>query len=217
MNPADAPGRSSGSVNTMPSFVFCLRADGSVFQDPGVLASACVNWLSVMHHTTQPVPGVWLQVPIDLLPEGVAIAFFNGDAFFEQVVAPSFLDDDENSENDENDEIADPILVEPPVDTRPIVSRRLQDENPEEWRRLWDLNRTGGQCDVCHEVPDVLDTPMNSDIPTRCTHWLCVRCWDRIARGDRRCPTCRDDLTNWLQRYLSDDEEEDISDDDTDE
>ena len=94
----------------------------------------------------------------------------------------------------------------PPPDTRPIVSPQLRAENPEEWRRLYDLNQIVGTCSVCLEVPVVEDSPVNSDIPTRCTHWLCTDCWRRIARGDMRCPTCRDDLSQWLQQYLSNDE-----------
>ena len=103
---------------------------------------------------------------------------------------------------------ADPIR-EPPVDARPLISPLMQDENPEEWQRLWNLNSRDGQCDVCHEVPDIWDGPMNSNIPTRCTHWLCVECWYRIARRDRRCPTCRDDLSHWLQGAHPSDDEED--------
>ncbi len=54
---------------------------------------------------------------------------------------------------------------------------------------------------MCHEKPAVWDGPMNSDIPTRCAHWLCVPCWARIAARDRRCPICREDLTMWVRRH----------------
>ena len=42
---------------------------------------------------------------------------------------------------------------------------------------------------------------MNSDIPTRCTHWVCVPCWARIAERDKRCPICREDLSAWIRRH----------------
>ena len=84
------------------AFVQCLRTDGTV---GNVTNAVCVEWLVAMYPTTPPVPGVWLRVPDDLLPEGVGLAFFNGGDFMDQVIFPSF--DDTN----ENDEIADRIHV----------------------------------------------------------------------------------------------------------
>ena len=45
---------------------------------------------------------------------------------------------------------------------------------------------------------------MNSDVPTRCNHWLCIGCWAEISERDRRCPICCDDLTAWLRRFADD-------------
>ena len=42
---------------------------------------------------------------------------------------------------------------------------------------------------------------MNSDVPTRCTHWVCVPCWARIAGRDKRCPIYREDLSAWIRRH----------------
>ena len=106
--------------------------------------------------------------------------------------------------------------IEGTLDTRPLISPLMRAQNPEEWHRLFNLHPRRGPCDVCHEVPVIWAGPVNSEIPTRCTHWLCTDCWSRIARGDKRCPTCRDDLSQWLQQYLSDDDEENTDEDDTD-
>ena len=64
-------------------------------------------------------------------------------------------------------------------------------------------------------VQEPLDTPMNSDIPTRCNHWLCQSCWRVLANSSEvaRCPISRDDITEWAKRYLDDE----LSDDNDDE
>ena len=154
------------------SFVFCLRADGILSH--GVTNATCVNWLTSMHSTHPPVPGVWSQVPSNLLPEGAAVCYFNASGFMEQVVAPSF-----------RQQGVVPDATTSSADTRPLITPRLREENRQEWDRLWNLNRTE-ECPVCHEKPPVWDGPMNSDVSTRCTHWLCVPCWARIAARDKR-------------------------------
>ena len=70
------------------TWVFCLRPCGRFFE--GITNSMCVSWLAAMFPTNAPVPGVWTQVPNNLLPEGAAVAYFNANAFMEQVVAPNF-------------------------------------------------------------------------------------------------------------------------------
>ena len=82
-------------------------------------------------------------------------------------------------------------------DERPLITLQLQEENREEWDRLWNLNEPE-ECPVCQERPDIWDSPMNSDVPTRCTHWACIECWDQITDRDQRCPICRDTLRVWL-------------------
>ena len=99
------------------------------------------------------------------------------------------------------------------MDSRPFITPRMRQENRQEWDRLWHLNQIE-LCPVCHEKPDIRDGPMNSDVPTRCTHWACVICWERIAHHDKRCPVCRDDLTNWFAWRSR--EDEDTEDEDAD-
>ena len=235
------------------SFVFCLRGDGQVFED--VTNDMCISWLISMHPTTPPEPGVWSQVPSNLLPDGAAVCYFNASVFLEQVVGrtppnPRFhigqvvkldfsgfspgarLQDGDlgtilsRGERNEFNHIAYNIkwhradiihsMVERRLelsamdhDTRPLITPRMREENKQEWDRLWHLNKTE-ECPVCHEKPDIWNGPMNSDVPTRCTHWACVGCWERIEENDKRCPVCRDDLTDWFEwkREISEDESE---------
>ena len=180
------------------SFVFCLRADGTFFD--GVTNTMCVNWLTSMQPASPPAPGVWSQVPSSLLPDGATICYFNASIFMEQVAAPSF-----------GEQVVAPNATTSSADTRPLITPRLREENRQEWDRLWNSHMTE-ECPACHETPAVWDGPMNSDIPTRCTHWLCVPCWARIAARDRRCPICREDLRLWNRRHGTEDERTDDSD-----
>ena len=70
----------------------------------------------------------------------------------------------------------------------------------EEWQRLWDSRPS--ECPICYDdAVDIWDGPMNSDVPTRCTHWLCTQCWMKVSEDKKRCPLCRDDLSEWLDGY----------------
>ncbi|MFX4226562.1 MAG: hypothetical protein ACFHHU_01310 [Porticoccaceae bacterium] len=93
------------------------------------------------------------------------------------------------------------------MDTRPLITSGMREENREEWDSLWNLNRPD-VCPVCLARPDIWDSPMNSDFSTRCTHWVCIDCWAEISRRDRQCPICRDDLSEWLENYAEESEEE---------
>ena len=96
--------------------------------------------------------------------------------------------------------------------TRPVLSPHLQDVARPFWQEKWDQHKND-PCPVClaeHGGNDVWDGPMNSDIPTRCNHWLCTACWDGVAnagQGQVRCPVCREDVTDWAVRYLESDED----------
>ncbi len=81
-------------------------------------------------------------------------------------------------------------------DSRPLIDAQWREEHPEELSRL---RRHPDACVICHERPDVWSSPLNGDLPTRCPHWACGACWSEIAERDRRCPICRDDLTEWLE------------------
>ena len=162
------------------AFVFCLRADGTRYEE--ITLRMCVDWLVAMFPDEQPpLSGVWVPVPSNLMPPGATVCYFEADAFRRM-----------------RRRVRQRTTA--PADMRPLITPRWRDENPQEWDRLWNLSRFD-VCPVCHERPDVRDGPMNSDVPTRCTHWACVGCWARIAQRDMRCPICRDNLSHWLRHY----------------
>ena len=90
-----------------------------------------------------------------------------------------------------------------PEDTRPLIDGGAwREAHPDEWDRLWLRPET---CPVCMEVPepDQWNGPVTFALigfAVRCTHWACSQCWEQIARRDRRCPICRDDLSAWFPR-----------------
>lgn len=83
--------------------------------------------------------------------------------------------------------------------------------SPERWQQIWDDSKVS-ECPICTFAPPhiVFDGPMNSDVPTRCTHWACTDCWDQLARRrDFHCPLCRDCLAEWHAWRRSADESDD--------
>ena len=140
-----------------------------------------VTWLVDMFGGPVPPENKWYKIPDEHLHSGMVVAYVNFVEFLEQVGMSGLVRSPEPARPDE----------------RPLITPQFREQNREEWDRLWNLNRTE-ECPVCHEKPDIWDGPMNSDVPTRCTHWACARCWVQINDRDKRCPICRDDLSDWL-------------------
>ena len=159
------------------TFAFALDRHG--LQQP-VANGMIVTWMVGMFPGLDPPEYKWYKIPANLLEE------FNLDVVY--VNFRAFMD------------VHHHIFTEPraPPDNRPLITDEWRAQHPEEWQRLWQKPE---ECSVCHERPDIWDGPMNSDVPTRCTHWACVTCWEEIASRDRRCPICRDDLSVWLRRH----------------
>jgi len=78
------------------------------------------------------------------------------------------------------------------------VSRSWIAGNLEKYKEL--LDRRPAECPVCYEsfAQQQAASPLLSDIPSRCTHFLCKECWQKIAKLDAECPICREDLRPWL-------------------
>ena len=78
------------------------------------------------------------------------------------------------------------------------VSRSWITGNLEKYNEL--LERRHTECPVCYEsfAQQQAASPLLSDIPSKCTHFLCKECWQKIAKLDAECPTCREDLSPWL-------------------
>ena len=84
--------------------------------------------------------------------------------------------------------------------SRVLVGPQLWKENKALFDEMWARNREE-KCPVCYALPPT-DSPMNSDIPTYCTHWLCQGCWAEIKlRGKLECPICKEDLTTWMHSH----------------
>ena len=137
--------------------------------------ATCRGWLSANFVGLRARPG-WLRVPTSLLPDGMIVGWFDALGFMQRR-----------------------CLQPPPLpDSRPLITPHLKDTDRQEWDRLWVLYRDP-ECPVCLEKPEINDSPMNSDVPTRCLHWACTRCWAEIRMRDRRCPVCREDLSAWFR------------------
>jgi hypothetical protein len=141
-----------------------------------------VTWLVDMFGGPVPPENKWYKIPDEHLHSGIVVAYVNFVEFLEGVGMGA----------------RSPESARP--DQRPLITPQFREQNEEEWNRLW--NNRSDQCPVCQETPDIWDGPMNSDVPTRCTHWACVICWDQITARDRRCPICRDDLSEWLSERV---------------
>ena len=84
------------------------------------------------------------------------------------------------------------------------VSRSRIAGNLEKYKALFD--RRPAECPVCYEslAQREAASPLLSDIPSRCTHFLCKECWQKIATLDAECPICREDLRPWLVQESND-------------
>ena len=169
-------------MNAMSDIAFALDTQG---QRVPVTNAMIVQWMTIMFNGPDPPEDQWVKIADSLLVEyNIHVAYVNFQEFL-QLHAET---------------LRQPAAV---ADTRPLITPLFREQHPDEWQRLWDQQpRT--ECPVCHEIPDILDGPMNSDIPTRCNHWVCVDCWSQIAERNRRCPICRDDLDMWLVRHDGD-------------
>jgi hypothetical protein len=91
----------------------------------------------------------------------------------------------------------------PSTDTRPMITRGWRVDNVEEFARLLLAYTT--TCPICIRTPVRCVGPIHGtvhDMPTRCTHMVCCPCWEAIAVRDRKCPFCRDDVSEWLTVHL---------------
>ena len=163
---------------------FALDAGGQLVPVP---TGMVVTWLVDMFGGPSPPEDKWYKIPDEHLHSGIVVAYVQFFQFVEAAIAfePA---------------LARVSIPAPVPDDRPLITPQLRRENRAEWDRLWTLNKPD-ECPVCHEDPDIWDGPMNSDVPTRCTHWACIGCWAEIAARDKRCPICRDDLSVWISRH----------------
>ena len=78
------------------------------------------------------------------------------------------------------------------------ITREWIAQNLEQYRQL--LDRKPECCPVCYESLALKNatSPLLSDMPSPCTHWLCTECWKSVAQNSAECPICKEDLRTWL-------------------
>ena len=83
------------------------------------------------------------------------------------------------------------------------INRQWIAQNIELYKQL--LERKPSECPVCYGPLNEKDSdsPLLSDLPSRCTHWLCTECWEKVASTNAECPICREDLSPWLLQQNS--------------
>ena len=77
------------------------------------------------------------------------------------------------------------------------VNRQWIAQNIDKFKELLGKSE---ECPVCYESlsQKEADSPLLSDLPSKCTHWLCKQCWEKVASTNAECPICREDLSSWL-------------------
>ena len=83
------------------------------------------------------------------------------------------------------------------------VDRQWIAQNLDRYKEL--LEKRPSECPVCYEPfsGKQPDSPLLSDLPSACTHWLCKDCWQKVASTNAECPICREDLSPWLLQQSS--------------
>ena len=83
------------------------------------------------------------------------------------------------------------------------VNRQWIAQNLDRYKEL--LEKRPSECPVCYESlgGKESDSPLLSDIPSKCMHWLCKDCWGKVADTNAECPICREDLAPWLLQQSS--------------
>ena len=83
------------------------------------------------------------------------------------------------------------------------VDRQWIAQNLDRYKEL--LEKRPSECTVCYGPLNEKDSdsPLLSDLPSRCTHWLCTECWEKVASTNAECPICREDLSAWLLQQQS--------------
>ena len=94
------------------------------------------------------------------------------------------------------------------------ITQDLKKTDRQKWEILLERNvdyeeideKKYQKCLIClnssKDKPLIFDGPMNSDIPSTCTHWACVDCWKQLwEHGLHYCPFCRVVLCQWIEKF----------------
>ena len=75
---------------------------------------------------------------------------------------------------------------------------------------------TKKECPIClctyAEGGSPFDSPCETNIQSKCKHYLCMECWKEIYNRACqccivKCPLCREDITEWLFSNYDSDED----------
>ena len=117
--------------------------------------------------------------------------------FMDEESEDEVMDDDPVESDDDLEAVMDDPMEAIAV-PGPLFDEGMRFEHMKAWH---------GECAVCFmPQSDVwADGPCNWGWPTRCSHWLCSKCWQGLRdHGGTRCPQCREDVSHWLNSHYKD-------------
>jgi hypothetical protein len=201
---------------------FALDANGRFTP---ITNGRAVEWLLHLYPVGIPTEARFVNIQAPLLPPGVEVAWFNPFAFYTTLpawaqhgmefgdrrvpVAPA-------PAPARRRRAAAPKAKAVPkakakakaaahsTDTRPLMTAQWRVDNADEYDRR--RRAYPEECPICLRDLVLCVGPIHglnpaNCIPTRCAHMACCQCWSAIAAGDRKCPLCRDDVSEWLTEF----------------
>jgi hypothetical protein len=183
-----------------------------------------VLWMTELYPSNPPTEARFDSIPYHLLPPHVRVAWFDAYTFHmnmpgwaQRDVAPGWSQRDLAPLDVAQDlpparrrrvaakavakAVAKARPMPPSTDTRPLMTPQWRLDNADEFGRLYLAYPT--TCPICVRAPVHCFGPIHGTIgpqciPTRCTHMMCCPCWIAVSERDRKCPFCRDDVSEWL-------------------
>jgi hypothetical protein len=176
---------------------FALDANGHFAP---ITNGQAVGWLLELYPSETPTESRFVSIPAPSLPPGVVVAWFDAYAF--QASMPGWARDlaPAPAPAPARRRRARANRPTPPTDTRPLMTPKWCVDNADEYGRRY--GAYPDECPICLrenvECYGPIHGILGRCIPTRCTHMACCPCWSAISSGDRKCPFCRDDVSDWL-------------------
>jgi hypothetical protein len=167
-----------------------------------------VLWLMELYPSNPATEARFVSIPAPMLPPGVLVAWFDAYTFQSSMQArPRWVPD-----------LAPPArrrrvtamakakaraMPAPSTDTRPLMTPQWCLDNEVEFQRRRDDRPL--VCPICLDESHCagpIDGFRTTHVSTRCTHMMCSLCWGRVYLRDRKCPFCRDDVSEWLSLII---------------
>ena len=180
---------------------FALDANGHFAP---ITNGQAVGWLLELYPSETPTESRFVSIPAPSLPPGVVVAWFDAYAFHASMPAWAQRDlapvpTPAPARRRRARAKAGPAAP-PSTDTRQLMTSEWCLDNPIEFTRRFDDRPL--VCPICLRDPGRCTGPVQGFngrfVATRCTHMMCARCWGNVSMHDRKCPFCRDDVSDWL-------------------